>query len=125
FHWPSDPYTETRARETLSSANSYTNNKFSALSDSVNSRFKHLSKRMTRMENKLNAGVAGVTAIASIPYVAENNFSYGVGLGNYQNGNALAAGMQYKTSPNTDVRLNVSWDSSSNSALGVGLAGGW
>ncbi|WP_446443419.1 YadA-like family protein [Pseudocitrobacter faecalis] len=73
------------------------------------------------MENKLNAGVAGVTAIASIPYVAENNFSYGVGLGNYQNGNALAAGMQYKTS--TNVRLNVSGDSSSNSALGVGF--GW
>ena len=78
-----------------------------------------------RREFYLNAGIAGVTAIASIPYVAENNLSWGVGLGNYQNGNALAAGVQYKTSPNTNVRLNVSWDSAHNSALGVGFAGGW
>lgn len=118
-------YTETKSAKTLSSANTYTDNKVSALSDSTNARFRQLGKRMDKIEKKLNAGVAGVTAIASIPYVAENNFSYGIGLGNYQNGNALAAGIQYKTSPNTNVRLNVSWDSSSNSAVGLGLAGGW
>ncbi|CNI07785.1 Uncharacterised protein [Yersinia kristensenii] len=39
--------------------------------------------------------------------------------------NAIAGGVQYKTSPNTNIRLNVSWDSSSNAALGVGFAGGW
>ncbi|ECI4632987.1 hypothetical protein AH97_25050 [Salmonella enterica subsp. enterica] len=65
------------------------------------------------------------TTIASIPYVSGNTFSYGLAVGNYRNGNALAGGVQYKTSPNTNVRLNVSWDSSGNAALGAGLAGGW
>ncbi|ENZ2229818.1 YadA-like family protein [Salmonella enterica] len=46
-------------------------------------------------------------------------------MGNYRNGNALAGGVQYKTSPNANVRLNVSWDSSGNAAMGAGLSGGW
>ncbi len=63
--------------------------------------------------------------IASIPYFTDTKFSYGIGLGNYGNGNAMAAGAQLKTSSTTAVRLNVSWDSSSNTALGVGFASGW
>lgn len=100
--------------EAINTANNYTDQKFNSLGGKID-----------RVEKKLNAGIAGVTAIASIPYVAENNFSYGVGMGNYSNGNAIAGGVQYKTSPNTNIRLNVSWDSSSNAALGVGFAGGW
>lgn len=57
--------------------------------------------------------------------MTENNVSYGIGLDNYQNGNAIASGVQYKTSPNTHVRVNASWDSFSNAATGIGLAGGW
>ncbi|SAG84087.1 hemagluttinin domain-containing protein [Enterobacter hormaechei] len=118
-------YAQNAANQAEKNANNYTDNRFNQLSNSSNQRFKQLDDKINRAEKRLNAGVAGVTAIASIPYVAENSFSYGVGLGNYQNGNAIAVGMQYKTSPNTNVRLNVSWDSSSNTALGVGLAGGW
>lgn len=88
-------------------------------------RIKQLNSKIERAEKRLNAGIAGVTAISSIPYVAENSFSYGIGVGNYQNGNAIAAGIQYKTSLNTNVRLNVSWDSSHNTVLGAGFAGGW
>ncbi|ECT8230220.1 hypothetical protein BSD57_24365 [Salmonella enterica subsp. enterica serovar Enteritidis] len=118
-------YAQNAANQAEQNANNYTDNRFNQLSNSSNQRFIQLEDKINRAEKRLNAGVAGVTAIASIPYVAENNFSYGVGLGNYQNGNAIAAGIQYKTSPNTNVRLNVSWDSSSNTALGAGLAGGW
>ncbi|WHW34160.1 hypothetical protein P1831_22845 (plasmid) [Salmonella enterica subsp. enterica serovar Paratyphi B] len=60
-----------------------------------------LNNKIERAEKRLNAGIAGVAAMSSIPYVAENNFSYGIGLGNYQNGNAIAAGIQYKMSVNT------------------------
>ncbi|ECD7530904.1 hypothetical protein FAZ53_22610 [Salmonella enterica subsp. enterica serovar Enteritidis] len=118
-------YAQNAANQAEQNANNYTDNKFNQLNSSSNQRFEQLDKKIERAEKRLNAGVAGVTAIASIPYVAENSFSYGIGLGNYQNGNAVAAGVQYKTSPNTNVRLNVSWDSSSNTALGAGLAGGW
>ncbi|MCW7417958.1 hypothetical protein OHD37_13545 [Escherichia coli] len=37
----------------------------------------------------------------------------------------MAAGIQYKTSRNTNIRLNISWDSSHNTAIGAGVAGGW
>ncbi|QKJ09271.1 YadA-like family protein (plasmid) [Yersinia massiliensis] len=118
-------YATNVANQAESNANTYTDNKFNQLSESSNQRFNQLGDKINQAEKRLNAGIAGVTAIASIPYVAENGFSYGVGLGNYSNGNAIAGGVQYKTSPNTNIRLNVSWDSSSNAALGVGFAGGW
>ncbi|WP_226020240.1 YadA-like family protein [Serratia symbiotica] len=106
----SQTYTDTRVSESLN----YTDNKFS-----------QLNTRIERAEKRLHAGIAGVAAIASIPYMASNRFSYGVAVGNYQNANALAGGIQYKTSPNTTIRLNVSLDSSHNAALAVGVGGGW
>ncbi|QLH64593.1 hypothetical protein SYMBAF_17025 (plasmid) [Serratia symbiotica] len=106
----SQTYTDTRANE----ARYYTDSKFS-----------QLNTRIERAEKRLHAGIAGVAAIASIPYVASNRFSYGVAVGNYQSANALAGGIQYKTSPNTTIRLNVSLDSSDNAALAVGVGGGW
>ncbi|HGG6428061.1 TPA: YadA-like family protein [Salmonella enterica subsp. enterica serovar Kottbus] len=101
-------------KEAISSANNYTD-----------SRFKELNDKINKSEKILNAGIAGVTAISSIPYVAENTFSYGVGIGNYRNGHAIAAGIQYKTSPDSNIRFNLSWDSSHNTSLGMGIAGGW
>lgn len=114
-------YTDTKYQQGIK----YTDNKINQLSNLSNQRFKQLDDKINSTEKRLNAGVAGVTAIVSIPYVTENSLSWGVGLGNYQNGNAIAAGVQYKTTPNTNIRLNVSWDSSHNSALGAGFAGGW
>ncbi len=107
-------YSDISASRALSEANRYTDNKF-----------RNLNNKIERAEKRLNAGIAGVTAISSIPYVAENSFSYGIGVGNYQNANAVAAGIQYKTSRNTNIRLNISWDSSHNTAIGAGVAGGW
>ncbi|HGF2393688.1 TPA: YadA-like family protein, partial [Escherichia coli] len=107
-------YSYISTRRALSEANRYTDNKF-----------RNLNNKIERAEKRLNAGIAGVTAISSIPYVAENSFSYGIGVGNYQNANAVAAGIQYKTSRNTNIRLNISWDSSHNTAIGAGVAGGW
>ncbi|EEF5928759.1 hypothetical protein GKU49_21435, partial [Salmonella enterica] len=129
----SNTYTDESSSRTLESANTYTNhravqaenNAVARSNTYTDNRFGELRKSLQHTEKRLNAGIAGVTAIASIPYVAENSFSYGIGLGNYQNGKALAAGVQYKTSPNTNIRLNVSWDSAGNTATGVGLSGGW
>ncbi|HBV4570291.1 TPA: hypothetical protein MDY81_004868 [Klebsiella aerogenes] len=103
----------------------YTDKRFQQSKNYTDNKFKQLTGKINRAEKRLNAGIAGVTAIASIPYLTENNFSYGVGIGNYQNGNALAAGVQYRISQNNNIRLNISWDSSSNSAIGVGFSGGW
>lgn len=117
-------YAQTVADTAEQNAHNYTDWRFSQLSNASNQQFRQLDDKINRAEKRLNAAVAGATAIASIPYLSVNNFSYGVAVGNYQNGNALAGGIQKKLSQNMVVRVSVSWDSSSNTALGVGLAGG-
>ncbi|HFW4266775.1 TPA: YadA-like family protein [Salmonella enterica subsp. diarizonae serovar 61:r:-] len=129
----SNAYTDESSAHTLKSANTYTNqravqaeNNAVARSNAyTDNRFGELRKNLEHTEKRLNAGIAGVTALSSIPYVEGNRFSYGIGAGNYQNGNAVAAGVQFRVSPSTNVRLNISWDSAGNNATGVGIAGGW
>ncbi|EBW6363666.1 hypothetical protein DPU24_23215 [Salmonella enterica subsp. enterica serovar Oranienburg] len=126
-------YTDNSARQTLNSANSYTDRRSTQAENSAvarsnaytDNRFGELRKNLEHTEKRLNAGIAGVTALSSIPYVEGNKFSYGIGAGTYQNGNAVAAGVQFRVSPSTNVRLNISWDSAGNNAAGVGIAGGW
>lgn len=112
-------------KRVLTSSKSYTDSRFSSAISYTDDKFGQLDNKINQTEKKLNAGIAGVTAISSIPYVSENTFSYGMGVGNYQNGNAIAAGVQLKTIYNSNIRVNISWDSSSNTALGVGISGGW
>ncbi|EAM8779519.1 TPA: YadA C-terminal domain-containing protein, partial [Salmonella enterica subsp. diarizonae serovar -:z10:-] len=129
----SEAYTNERSDRTLESANTYTNHRAvqaenNAVASSKNytdNRFGELRKSLDHTEKRLNAGISGVTALSSIPYAAGNKFSYGIGAGNYKNGNAVAAGVQLRVSPSTNVRLNISWDSAGNNATGVGIAGGW
>ncbi|MLY07873.1 hypothetical protein DSG37_22575 [Salmonella enterica subsp. enterica] len=126
-------YTDERSVQTLNSANTYTNhraiqaenNAVARSNNYTDNRFGELNRRLEHTEKRLNAGIAGVTALSSIPYSSSNKFSYGIGMGNYQNGNAVAAGVQFRVSPSTNVRLNISWDSAGNNATGVGISGGW
>ncbi|HGB5896850.1 TPA: YadA-like family protein, partial [Salmonella enterica subsp. enterica serovar Kottbus] len=129
----SNAYTDESSAHTLKSANSYTNHRAAQAENNAvarsnaytDNRFGELRKNLEHTEKRLNAGIAGVTALSSIPYAAGNKFSYGIGAGTYQNGNAVAAGVQFRVSPSTNVRLNISWDSAGNNATGVGIAGGW
>ncbi|EBW9697683.1 hypothetical protein GWC26_03520 [Salmonella enterica subsp. enterica] len=129
----SKAYTDESSDRTLESANTYTNHRTAQVENNAvarsnnytDNRFGELRKSLEHTEKRLNAGIAGVTALSSIPYSAGNKFSYGIGAGNYQNGNAVAAGVQFRVSPSTNVRLNISWDSAGNNATGVGIAGGW
>lgn len=126
-------YTDETAARTLQSANTYTDHRAAQAANAAvvrsnaytDNRFGELRKNLQHTEKRLNAGIAGVAALSSIPYAAGNKFSYGIGAANYQNGNAVATGVQFRVSPSTSVRLNISWDSAGNNATGVGIAGGW
>lgn len=106
-------------RETIAASDGYTDTKFNENNTYINPNIDRAkSEAITTADkysdNKYQQGVS------------YNNFSYGIGLGNYQNGNAIASGVQYKKHhQNTHVRINASWDSFSNTAIGFGLAGGW
>ncbi|WP_338495407.1 YadA C-terminal domain-containing protein [Erwinia aphidicola] len=110
---------------TLSASKNYTDASFSSYWKKSEDNFNKVNSRIDKLNNKMNAAIASSAAIASIPYVAEDSFSLGIGTGNYSNGNALAAGAQYKTSINSNVRVNFSWDSTGQITSGAGIAVGW
>ncbi|MEJ1268933.1 YadA-like family protein (plasmid) [Pantoea allii] len=110
---------------TLSASKSYTDESFGNYWKKSEDNFSKVNSRIDRLNNKMNAAIASSVAISSIPYVAEDTFSLGIGAGNYSNGNALAAGAQYKTSINSNVRVNFSWDSTGQITSGAGIAVGW
>ncbi|HCM62832.1 MAG TPA: hypothetical protein DIT05_09835 [Morganella sp. (in: Bacteria)] len=118
--------------DAINTSTHYTNNKINESTKKNDQQFQKIKTQFTKneqridaFEKRVNAGLAGVTAISSIPYVAANNFSFGIGVGNYKNGNAIAAGAQYKPFENTNVRINTSLDNDNNSVVGAGLAIGW
>lgn len=118
-------YAQDAANQAENNANNYTDDKFNQLSLSSNQRFGQLDNKIDRVEKRANAGIAGVTAISSIPYVAEDTFSFGMALGHYRNSQAVATGIQYKPSPNTNVRVNASWNNGGDTNVGAGFAVGW
>lgn len=118
--------------DAINTSTHYTNNKINESTNKNDQQFKKIKTQFTKneqridtFEKRVNAGLAGVTAISSIPYVSANNFSFGIGVGNYKNGNAIAAGAQYKPFENTNIRINTSLDNDNNSVVGAGIAIGW
>lgn len=118
-------YTNSAKNEAINTSTQYTDTKFRQLDKKTTSQVKQNTQRIDSIEKKINVGIAGVTAISSIPYVTANNFSFGVGIGNYKNGNAVAVGAQYTPYGNTNLRVNTSFDSNNNSVIGAGVAIGW
>lgn len=111
-------------KEAISISNNYTNNKFNQLQVENDSRFNAVDSKINRNARQANAGIASVTAIASIPYKTDINtpFSFGMGLGNYRSGNAIAAGAQYQIRDNVNLRANVSWNDTDSAVIGGGIA---
>lgn len=93
---------------------------------------KKLNTRVDQMESKIhqtardaNAGIASVAAMTNIPYTTNTRFSAGLGLGNFKNGNAIAAGAQYQVKQNLNLRSSISWNNSDRAVIGAGIAYGW
>ncbi|QGM67121.1 hypothetical protein F4W58_04690 [Proteus mirabilis] len=121
---------------TLNNANKYTDHRIRSLglnvSDALNDfqqktdqKFAHLDNKIGRVEKRANAGIAGVTAISTIPYVNSERFSFGMAMGHYRDAQAIATGMQYKPTASTNVRLNASWNTGGDTSIGAGFAVGW
>ncbi|MEY1423672.1 YadA-like family protein [Morganella morganii] len=112
-------------RETVSVSRHYTDSRIEQIQTANNSRFDSLDKRIDRNAQQANAGIASVAAMTNIPYTPDTDFSAGIGIGNYRNGNALAAGAQYQVRRDVNLRGSVSWNDSDSAVLGAGLAIGW
>ncbi|HCM61653.1 MAG TPA: hypothetical protein DIT05_03785 [Morganella sp. (in: Bacteria)] len=112
-------------QEAVSVSNQYTNYRFEQVQADNNTRFDSMEKRIDKNAKQANAGIASVAAMSNIPYTPDTDFSAGIGVGNYRNGNALAAGAQYQVRRDVNLRGSVSWNDSDSAVVGAGLAIGW
>ncbi|MEX9869595.1 YadA C-terminal domain-containing protein [Providencia huaxiensis] len=99
--------------------------KFTKLENKFDHRVSQLESKIDKRAQEANAGIASVAAMSNIPYATNTRFSAGVGVGNYKNGSAIAAGAQYQLKENINLRSSVSWNNSDAAVIGAGVAFGW
>ncbi|QGU89144.1 hypothetical protein GN242_18780 [Erwinia sorbitola] len=92
---------------------------------SMNSSFKNLSKEVNKNKKRADAGIAGAMAMTAIPFVHADDFSFGMALSGYRDQGALAAGMTFKTSEHTAMKIHSSWDTQNGTGIAAGFAWGW
>jgi hypothetical protein len=92
----------------------------SALNDAVN------VGQLQSVRNRLNAGVAGVVAMANIPPVEPGKtFSLGIGVGSYASETGMSAGAAYRISDGWTARASVATDSRGQFSAGGGVGFSW
>ena len=91
----------------------------------INAKFDHLESKIHQTARDANAGIAAVAAMTNIPYTSGTRFSAGLGMGNFKNGKAIAAGAQYQVKQNLNLRSSISWNNSDSAVIGAGVAYGW
>lgn len=92
----------------------------------VDSRFSAVDRRIDKVEEVANAGVASVAALAAIPAPAYGKrFSVGAGLGNYASESAVAVGFRAAITESTSVTAGVSRNSASKTAANLGVGYSW
>lgn len=84
-----------------------------------------IDREITTLRKKVFASTASTVAISSIPYLAHQRFSGGMGISNYRTGTAIAGGLQYRPTEAIAVRINTAINSEKDFIIGGGLAYGW
>ncbi|PHM45126.1 adhesin [Xenorhabdus mauleonii] len=103
----------------------HTEKRFNNLETEMRQNFGKLDDKIKRVEKRANAGIASVLAMSNIPYGNTGRFSLGVGLGQYNNGSAIAIGAQAKVTENINIRASTGWNNAENVALGASVAIDW
>ncbi len=105
--------------------NSY-NSQYDELASQTNARFNAVDRRIDKVEEVANAGVASVAALAAIPAPAYGKrFSVGAGLGNYSSESAVAVGFRAAITESTSVTAGVSRNTASKTAANLGVGYSW
>ena len=99
---------------------------FNNYANEVDSRFNAVDRRIDRVEEVANAGIASVAALAAIPSPAHGKrFSVGAGLGNYASESAVAVGFRAAITESTSVTAGVSRNTASKTAANLGVGYSW
>ncbi|MGL4520507.1 MAG: YadA C-terminal domain-containing protein [Phocaeicola sp.] len=110
--------------------------KIGGLQSAFESQAAHTTSEIARLDgridsiekktDKLKAGVAGATAIASLTqYTGNGSHHIAVGVGGYDGASALAGGYTYAVSSSTTVRATIAIDSEKEIAVGASVGHSW
>ncbi|MBD8162061.1 YadA-like family protein [Erwinia persicina] len=91
----------------------------------MNHSFRSLAKEVNKNKKRADAGIAGAMAMTAIPHVYSDDFSFGMSMSGYRDQGALAAGVTFKTSEHTAMKVNSSWDTQNGAGVAAGFAWGW
>ncbi|MEL5252930.1 YadA-like family protein, partial [Serratia ureilytica] len=91
----------------------------------IEGRIGKAEKKIENNRKRASAGIAGAMALASIPYVYSEDVSFGMGAAAYDDQGAISAGLNFRTSNSSAVRINYSLDTQNSMGMGVGFAVGF
>lgn len=81
---------------------------------------------LEKKTDKMKAGIAGSTAIASLTqYTGNGTHHVAVGIGGYDGASALAGGYTYAISVNTTIRGTIAYDSEGEFGFGASVGHSW
>ncbi|EJX0634343.1 YadA C-terminal domain-containing protein, partial [Salmonella enterica] len=132
----STEYTDNRIQETgtyfTEQSTNYTDSRFAdAVNytdrqiDSVNKRISNLDSKINKNRKQASAGIAGAMAMSTIPQHLSYEFTFGMGMANFDNEQAISAGGYYNLNNRTTVSLKTSLDTQNNLGIAAGLSYGW
>ena len=75
-------------------------------------------------KSEYRAGIASLAAMTNIPAVPGKTFSFGMGVGNFKNETAFAAGANWNVNESVATKLSVGFESS-NVTVGTGVSFGF
>lgn len=88
----------------------------------LNSNFSSLKRTVDDNRKEANAGIAGATAIASMPQVKSgDSFMVSAGAGTFNSESAVAVGASFNAGDHTVIKAGVSADTQSDFGAGVGI----
>ncbi|MEG1466120.1 MAG: YadA-like family protein [Hafnia sp.] len=88
----------------------------------LNSNFSSLKSTVDDNRKEANAGIAGATAIASMPQVKSgDSFMVSAGAGTFNSESAVAVGASFNAGDHTVIKAGVSADTQSDFGAGVGI----
>ncbi|WP_170974408.1 YadA-like family protein [Citrobacter sp. wls619] len=125
-------YTDAVSAKTLEQANTWTDKRFSESVAWTDTQINNVNNRVDRLDNKIDdnrqrasAGIAGAMAMSTIPQNLSYDFTFGMGVANFDSEQAMSAGGYYKVSPHVVVSLKTSYDTQHNTGIATGMSLGW
>ena len=79
---------------------------------------------LRNQKDEYRAGIASLAAMTNIPTVPGKTFSAGMGVGNFKNKTAFAAGANWNVNENVSTKFSVGFESS-DVTIGTGVAFGF